>query len=176
MRRTLLTTALLAGLAALAAGCGGQSGGPGVASVAGASAPPPASASPSATADPQEQGRLFARCMREHGVPMDDPDTKDGGLVKIIGEGLDKNTIKQATDACRQYAPSLDRKSLDPQQVEQLRQFARCMREHGVNMPDPDPDGGFASGTARAFKPDDPAFKKAFEACRDTFPRIGGGK
>jgi hypothetical protein len=30
--------------------------------------------------------------------------------------------------------------SVDPQ--EQAREFAQCMRDHGVDMPDPDTDGG----------------------------------
>ncbi|WP_188190849.1 hypothetical protein [Nonomuraea sp. SYSU D8015] len=173
MRRTLIATALLG---ALAAGCGSQASGTGVASVSTGSTPPSAGATPTTTADPKEQGRKFAQCMREHGIPMEDPDAKGGGGMELIDENIDKNKLREATEACRAHAPFMDRKRLDPEGVEQLRRFARCMRENGVDMPDPNPDGTFASGTARNFKHDDPQFKKAIEACRDEFPKPGGGK
>jgi len=46
--------------------------------------------------------------------------------------------------------------------------FARCMREHGVDLPDPKFSGGRVTlgGPGRAIDPDDPAFARAQEACR----------
>jgi hypothetical protein len=176
MRRTLIATALLTALTGLAAGCGSQQSGTGVASVATGSSAPSASATPTATADPQEQGRKFAQCMRDQGVPMEDPDPKGGGGLSAIGEGVDKDKVRAATEACRAYTPFKDRKELKPDEVEQLREFAACMRENGVDMPDPNPDGTFASGTTRNYKRDDPQFKKAFEVCGKKFPRAGATK
>lgn len=172
MRRTIIATALLA---ALAAGCGGQQGGTGVASVS-ENPPPSGGATPTATADPKEQGRKFAQCMREHGIPMEDPDPNGGGGLQVMDENIDKNKLKEASEACRAYAPFLDRRQLNPEEVEQLRQFAQCMRENGVDMPDPNPDGTLPQGSARNFKRDDPQFKKAYEACRGKFPKMGAGK
>ncbi|MFG1707729.1 hypothetical protein ACFLIM_31445 [Nonomuraea sp. M3C6] len=175
MRRTLIATGLLAAFALT--GCGGQQSGTGVASVAaGSSAKPSASASPSTTADPQEQGRKFAQCMREHGVPMEDPDPNGGGGLTTIGQGVDKKKVQEAAEACRAYAPFKDRADLKPEDVEKLRQFAQCMRENGVNMPDPNPDGSFANGTVGKLNRNDPKFQKALEACNKKFPRMGGGK
>ncbi|GAA3252664.1 hypothetical protein [Nonomuraea helvata] len=175
MTRTLIATALLA---VLAAGCGSQQKGTGVASVAaGASTRPSAGASATATADPQEQGRKFAQCMRDHGIPMDDPDpAKKGGGLTAIGENADKKKVKDAARACKAYAPFMDRKNTKPEDVEQLREFAKCMRDNGVDMPDPNPDGTLASGTVRNFKRDDPKFQKAFEICGKNFPWLGGSK
>ncbi|MEU6719970.1 hypothetical protein ABZ897_51670 [Nonomuraea sp. NPDC046802] len=174
MRRTLIATAALA---ALAAGCGSQEAGPGVASVAaGASRAPSAAASPTGTADPEEQGRKFAQCMREHGVPMEDPDPNGGGGLKVAGEGIDKTKVQDAIKDCRAYAPFKDRKELKPDEVEKMREFAKCMRDNGVDVPDPNPDGTFASGSARNFKRDDPQFDKAFKACGAKFPKMGASK
>ncbi|WP_052423936.1 hypothetical protein [Nonomuraea candida] len=187
MRRTIIAIPLLA---ALAAGCGAQQSGPGVASVTatGTPAATPSTATPSTstpststptattTADRQEQGRKFAQCMREHGVPMEDPDPDGGGGLDLIGEGVDKRKVNEAVEACRAHAPFLDRKALKPEDVDRMREFAACMRKNGVDMPDPNPDGTFGSGAARNFRRDDPQFKKAFEACRESFPRMGAAK
>jgi hypothetical protein len=45
--------------------------------------------------------------------------------------------------------------------------WARCMRQHGINLPDPTPDGGFPD-RGRGISPrdrDDPKFKAAQQAC-----------
>jgi hypothetical protein len=172
MTRTLLAAALLA---ALAAGCGTQQSGTGVASVTATSATPASAPTATATADPQEQGRKFAQCMREHGVPMEDPQPDgSGGLAVMAQKGADGKT-KEAIEACRHLSPFKDRKELSPDDVEKLREFAKCMRENGVDMPDPNPDGTFGGGAGN-IKRDDPAFQKAFEACRGSFPKTGAGK
>ncbi|GAA2206361.1 hypothetical protein GCM10009850_018190 [Nonomuraea monospora] len=171
MTRTLLAAALLA---TLAAGCGTSQSGAGVASVTASSAAPSATPSPTATADPQEQGRKFAQCMREHGVPMEDPAPDGSGGLAVIAGKADGKT-KKAIEACRELAPFKDRRAATPEDVEQLRALARCMRENGVDMPDPGPDGTFGGG-AGSIKRDDPAFQKAFEACRGSFPSTGATK
>ncbi|MEV0825528.1 hypothetical protein [Nonomuraea rubra] len=173
MTRTLLAAALLAALAA--AGCGSQQSGTGVASVTATSATPTSSPTATASADPQEQGRKFAQCMREHGVPMEDPGPDgSGGLAVIAEKGADGKT-KKAIEDCRHLSPFKDRKQSTPEDIELLREFAKCMRENGVNMPDPNPDGTFGGG-AGSIKRDDPAFQKAFEACRGSFPKRGAGQ
>ncbi|WP_327584725.1 hypothetical protein OHA25_54745 [Nonomuraea sp. NBC_00507] len=172
MKRTIVATALLA---ALAVGCAGQQGSTGVASVSRSASPPPASsgATPTGTADPQEQGMKFAQCMREQGIPMEDPDPNGGGGLRQLGEDVDRDKVQKAIEACRDYAPSRDRTQLNPEQIEQMRQFAQCMRDNGVDMPDPNPDGTMGSGEGRNFNRDDPQFQKAFDACQDKFPRTG---
>jgi hypothetical protein len=46
--------------------------------------------------------------------------------------------------------------------------YVRCMRQHGINMPDPTPDGGVE---LRGFDPDDPKFKAAERACPGFRPK-----
>lgn len=170
--RPLLLTALF-----LVAGCGAQAGTAGVASVSDTGAKPTASASPSTTADRAEQGRKFAQCMRDNGIDMPDPDPDGGGGFKALpGETIDKAKLTKAMEACKEFSPIKDRKDLNPQQIEQLRAFAACMRENGVNMPDPDPNGGLSSMADSGIKRDQPAFKKALEACNDKMGGPFGGK
>jgi hypothetical protein len=61
----------------------------------------------------------------------------------------------------------------DPQQLEGLRLYAVCMREHGVEMTDPDPDTGNSQFTGRLANAsrdqilNDPTYKTADAACKD---------
>jgi hypothetical protein len=170
----------------LAAGCGGKAHRPGIATANGGANSP--GASPSASLDPEEQQRRFAQCMRDHGVDMPDPDA-DGG-VRITASGGPDDKTEQAMQACQQYLPAGKMATPDPAAMEAFRQYAECMREHGVDIPDPDANGGGGfsvkkkdsggAGTAsEGFSPDDPAFKAADEACKDKLPgkRVteGGG-
>ena len=54
---------------------------------------------------------------------------------------------------------------------ETMLEFASCMREHGVDMPDPDFSGGGARMQFRAgaggVDPESPTFQKAQEACQE---------
>ncbi|MGI5283185.1 hypothetical protein ACQEVF_07615 [Nonomuraea polychroma] len=74
---------------------------------------------------------------------------------------------------CSKWPPTRSGTPAYPEQIEQMRQFAQCMRDNGVDMPDPNPDGTMGSGEGRNFNRDDPQFQKAFDACQDKFPRTG---
>src|SRR5689334_19406100 len=51
------------------------------------------------------------------------------------------------------------------------RQFAQCMRDHGVNMPDPDPNGQIDKNAQ--VDRNSPAFRTAAEACKQFLPYGG---
>lgn len=178
--------AALAFVLALTA-CGQKNKDDGIATAGGAKAS--ASAAP---VDQAERGRLFAKCMREHGLDMPDPqsgDEKGGGAVFAVpkpGEGAPKmDKVTEAMAACKHLAPNGgEPPKLDPEQVAQMRKMAKCMRENGVpDFPEPDEDGmiriegpGSGSGSAStggpAMGPDlkDPVFKAAMEKCRQFAP------
>src|SRR5262245_27527086 len=80
----------------------------------------------------------FARCLREHGVPMPDPDpTIQWGNLNQLPQW------DTAYQLCRQLEPASDGVGNPPsaRELEQLRTYAVCMREHGVEMADPDQNG-----------------------------------
>lgn len=163
--RTALAALLIA---VAAAGCGGNGeGGGGVASAGGAK--PKASAS-AAAADPAAAGRKFAQCMRDEGIDM--PDPQPGGGIMGNGNLRNQPGFAKALEKCRSLLPNGGVRSTDPAQLEQLRAFAKCMREHGVDMPDPQPDSApFGQGQINR---DDPAVKTATDACRDKLPARPG--
>ncbi|GHF97480.1 MULTISPECIES: hypothetical protein [Amycolatopsis] len=166
--RTRIAVAAL-GTALLLGGCGAKpDDGSKVASI---STPPktggPAAADNSGKSD-EDKMRDFAKCMREHGVDMPDPKPAGDGKgmsIAIQGEGADKGKIDAAQNACKHLMPNGgEMKQPSPEELDKMRQQAKCMREHGVDMPDPDPSG---KNTMRIGGPgDDPKkFEDAAKAC-----------
>jgi hypothetical protein len=146
----------------LLAACSSAPSGPSVATAGTATAAPSASA----PVDKAEANRQFARCMREHGVDMPDPGP-DGNLQFGGSVGGDRNKAVEAASACQQYLPNGgELRNLSPEQLEQARTFAKCMREHGIDMPDPDPATGLSGLLNSGVDFNSPAFKAAADACR----------
>jgi hypothetical protein len=116
----------------------------------------------------------FARCMREHGVDMPDPKPGEGGRIVFGGPGTgpqDQAKMEAAQKACQEILESVRPPELSPEQEEQFKQraldFARCMREHGIDMPDPQfQDGGRITQRMEGdIDPSSQRFRDAQEAC-----------
>ncbi|MFC7386616.1 hypothetical protein [Sphaerisporangium rhizosphaerae] len=162
-------TLVLASLPVLAlAGCGGQAKGTGVASAdGGASGGPAASASPATSSDPLK----FAQCMREHGVDMKDPDP-DGRIQMKIDKGQ-QGKMEAAQKACGKYMQGGKRMDADdPKRRDAMLRFARCMREHGVDMADPKPGEGILIRMPKPGSGGEEKVKAAQKACEHF---MGGG-
>lgn len=117
--------------------------------------------------------RKFAQCMRQNGVDMPDP-SEDGGHVRMRVEGkVDMAKMKAAQEKCRHFQPNGGKPiKPDPEQLAKMRAMAKCMREHGVDMPDPNDDGSITikKGEGPDIDPDSPTFKAAEKACRKYAP------
>jgi hypothetical protein len=166
--RTGLLLCLL--LALGVAGCGGGGGGGGVATANGGSSARPSSSAGGAGLSDHEKDLRFAQCMRDNGVPKyPDPDANGGGGVDLNQLGVDKAKVDAAQEKCKQYAPNGGvPRTPDAQQVERMRQYARCMRENGVpKFPDPDANGGLALDANKlGMDPLGPKMKAAERACQ----------
>jgi hypothetical protein len=126
--------------------------------------------------DPQEAALKWARCMREHGVDVPDPEVSSDGRVTVrprVGTNVDRNNDKfqEAERACGSPLGNAQ-PQLTEAQREELQEtmlaFAKCMREHGIDFPDPHFSGGggaFRIGPGAKFDPNDPDFQKAQKAC-----------
>src|SRR5438309_10764601 len=141
--------------------------------------------------NPDDAMLAFARCMREHGVDMPDPDTSGGGgMVKFGGTGTDGSKLdadmqkcQDADKACHDLLGDAGPQDMSPKQQQEAQDqalaFSRCMREHGVNMPDPTFDGqGHVTmkiDSGSGIDPSDPKFEAAQQACGSTFGP-GGAK
>ena len=161
INRGLLATAA-AGAALLTGACWGADG-----STSGAPRP---------KADIQAAALKFSRCMRQHGIDM--PDPRNGGAegTVLIGGGPgkarfnpDSPAFKTAEKACKKYMDAV-RPNLTPAQEaeaqQQMLKTLRCMREHGVDIPDSAASGGgLKIGPDTGVDPRDPAFQRAQKAC-----------
>ncbi len=197
-------TASLA-LIVLLGACGGGGGGDGVASLGGDSASGSNGGGSGSDdggeltdAERQDAFRKYAQCMRERGIDMPDPQFEsgpDGGGGVIIqgeaaagSEGRDPEKFEEADKACRKHLEGVideRRGQLDPEEEERMKQraldFAKCMREHGIDMPDPQfGEGGRVTQQIGpgGIDPNDPKFQEAQEECAEEtgMPTPGKGE
>ena len=127
----------------------------------------------------------WAACMREHDVDVPDPQVDDQGRVTMRGPGgpgaaaPDRAVVEAAEKACEQH-----REDVEPQLSEEDREelktaalaHARCMREHGIDFPDPQfDDSGRVTQRLRRGEvdPDSAAFRAAEKACSAHMPAPG---
>jgi hypothetical protein len=127
--------------------------------------------------------------MRDNGVDMPDPQvtTGSGGEVKIDQQGgapVSKEKMAAADQVCHHLmaaaAPNGQGPVMSAEDQDKVLAFAKCMRDHGVDMPDPDfSGGGFAirindgsanHGSGGANPKLDPAFEAAQKACSSLLP------
>jgi hypothetical protein len=191
-------------LTVMLAACGGGGGGDQVASLTGESASADdgngnGDGGALTEEETQEAFRKFAQCMREHGIDMPDPQFEggggDGGGVIIQGEAAagskegDPENFEAADKACQKHLEGVvdaRRGQLDPEEEEKMKQraldFAKCMREHGIDMPDPQfGEGGRVTqeiGPNSSMDPNDPKFQEAQEECAEEsgLPKFGAGE
>ena len=142
-------------------------------------------AKPTPTPDPQKAMLAFAQCMRAHGVDMPDPGA--GGDVTIgggPGNPIDQSTMDAAQNACKSKLPKGGHQPTAAEQKQfqdQAIKFAQCMRQHGIDMPDPVFSSSGGGGTVKQNLGDgvDPAsaeFQAAQKACQSLMPgRAGSG-
>lgn len=129
-----LTVVLLAG----AVGCSPAKQDNGIASAGGV----PSTTAVAVPGDNYDAAR-WTRCLREHGIAVDDPDPSDpaGGKPNIHEDVSTKEQVDAAAEACRAYNPNWGKPAAppDPAEIDRMRAFARCMRDHGIDWDDPDP-------------------------------------
>lgn len=165
MRWLVLATATVALVGACGAG-----GDPGADKVASLGEPTTGAEQPAAD-DRSDEDRMreFADCMRDHGVTVSQPEPKvspgggsGGGGIAIDAAPGEEETIKKAQEECRHLLPNGGQPpKLDAAQLDKLREQAKCLRENGLDVPDPDPNnpGITVEGV------DPKVHEKAFKAC-----------
>jgi hypothetical protein len=174
-----LVPGLLLVLALAIGACGGDGGNSnGVASLDGGKAT--ATTSPGNSGkDLKQMALAYARCLRQHGINMPDPTFDAAGRMAgqlPAGVGPDDPKFKAADQACKQYAPSAEPEKVDPQVQQQMLAYARCMRQHGINIADPKPGEGINADGAAGVNPNSPEFKAADQACQQYVPPKRGEK
>jgi hypothetical protein len=170
------------GFAVLLSACGGGGGGDQVASASGESASRSNGddTDKPSKAETEEAFRKFAQCMRERGIDVPDPQFDEEGGPVIFGgpdqggeQGPgDPQKFEQADKECRHHLKDVVNQSgpkLDPEEKKKMEQqaldFAKCMREHGIDLPDPKFDDGGVQITLGGVDSNDPKLQEAHEVC-----------
>jgi hypothetical protein len=125
----------------------------------------------------------YAKCMRQHGVPVEDP--KFGGgrtTMRAGGKNVSRHTMDAAQQACEHFQKEIKAPPMSKERQAEFRKAAlanaKCMREHGIDFPDPtfDANGGarVKIGRGTGVDPDSAKFKAADKACQKTLPKLDG--
>jgi hypothetical protein len=131
----------------------------------------------------------FAQCMRDHGVNMPDPQFSEGGARVTMREekGADPAKQRAAEQACQKYQDQVKPPPISADQEKKMKEAAlknaQCMRDHGIDMPDPQfGEGGRIQqrigGPGSNLDPTSPKFQNAMKACQKEAPgglMFGGG-
>ena len=93
---------------------------------------------------------------------------------------VDEAELQATFELCAQYLEGVNfgfERVFETEFQDQVVVFAGCMRENGVNMPDPDFSGileGRSLFPGWEPEPNDPDFEAALESCEDQLPGIPG--
>jgi hypothetical protein len=140
----------------------------------------------------------FSQCMRDNGIEdFQDPNVAADGSIEFSfsgsgsGSEADRDVMREAFESCQEHLEGLafGPGSFDLTEIEDtMLEFSVCMRENGVDIPDPDfsslgfggGDGGQGDGDifGGALDIDDPKVAAAIEVCQEVFGdsfRVGGG-
>ena len=194
--RVLVGTTAAVALLALA-GCGGSSSSAStgkVASLSGSGSTTTTSGGNS-TKSFETQILAYTKCLRAHGLNVPDPQFDANGRPQFNSNATNRGRrgglfgtldskdpkVQAARQACQSLQPRGGGgfQDLTPAQLAQrqkdLLAFAKCMRDNGVNFPDPtfDANGrpqfgnGQGNGAFRIFRnQNDPKTQKAFQTCQ----------
>ncbi|MGW2632822.1 hypothetical protein ACWC2K_26310 [Streptomyces chattanoogensis] len=156
-RRTtpLVAVALTAGLAIFGTACSGGDGGESKGTDAGGKGK---------EADAAYKHR---QCLRDHGIQVQEPKPGQDPRSMVVGGGgkTDPEKMKKAFKACQEGGPNAGQNGPSQADKDKMLKFARCMREHGVNMPDPKFSGDGMQQAQRIPKGQEKTFEKANQAC-----------
>jgi hypothetical protein len=137
------------------------------------------------TGQPDDAKRLaFTQCMRKAGLTITDQTTSGGRRDSRIDvpKGMSPARLQTIQRDCARKTGGGPREPSKAEQakfLDQALKFSRCMRAHGVDMPDPKAQGGGITFQKRSdgggIDPQSPAFQRAQKACESFMPKGKGG-
>ncbi|MDD9376998.1 hypothetical protein M8Z33_10020 [Streptomyces sp. ZAF1911] len=85
------------------------------------------------------------KCLRDNGVDAPDPKPGEDPRGMTVGAGADQEALKKAMEKCGMSAPGGGGEMPQAEKDKALAQ-AKCMRDHGFDMPDPEFNGNARTG------------------------------
>ena len=133
-----------------------------------------------ASPDAAEKALRWAACMRENGAVVPDPHVDENGRLTIAGGERQQQSpaYAKAFAVCEDLFEQVRPPSAAAMSAEARERFlagalryARCMRGHGIAMPDPSLTRESAAiSLPDGIDPESPRFKKAAAACKRLLP------
>lgn len=172
---------LLCSLLLVLAACGGSDDS-GVADASGSGGTATTATTTTASEVDSEQAQLdFAQCMREQGLDFPDPQPDENGDLQFQPpeDGLDDpDAFQDAAQECAEFLEGAQGELSEEDQSEfqdaQL-EFAQCMRDEGVDVPDPEQGQGPGQGLGD-IDTDDPAVQEALDECQSIIQGAAPGQ
>lgn len=139
----------------------------------------------------EELALEFAQCVRDEGVDFPDPEVNADGSIDFLRgarqadeEGLGEDpAFREAMESCSyliegaSFLPGQDDRT---EMEDTFLEAAQCLRDNGLDVPDPDfttgPGAGGGGPFGPDFDPEDPATIAAIDACEDVFTNLGAGR
>ena len=140
---------------------------------------------PSADQSFETKRLAFFDCMRKAGLDVKQQSTggrRDTAIT--IPKGVSPARLQTIQRDCASKTGGGPREPSKAEQanfLDQALKFARCMRAHGIDMPDPQAQGGgIRIGSSRSsggdIDPAGPAFQRAQKACESFLPKGKNGR
>lgn len=163
-------TALAAGLLTLAA-CGSTA------------------AAPKTSANTEKEVNAYVECLRKQGLDVPDATVDENGQVSfgqlMAGRRVDREKLQAAQQVCGKppagVTSAIENTLNSPEFQDAALKFAKCMRDEGVDIPDPDfsklgsGDGGGDNGLFGGIDRDDPKVAAGIKACQHVWTEAGIG-
>jgi hypothetical protein len=117
-----------------------------------------------ATGQDADKALQVRKCLREHGIDAPDPQPGQDPRGMTLGTGSeDPETLKKAFEACGMQAPGTG--EMPQEEKDKALKWAKCMRDNGVNIPDPEFKGNAMSAT-KIPEGQEQAFEAAQKKCQ----------
>ena len=138
-------------------------------------------AGPGGSAEFQDAMLEYAECMRDQGIDFPDPQMGEGGITIVGPEPgeepptrAEQEEMAAADAECNHILDDVEGSLPEPTPEEQQEMqdqalaFAECMREHGIDFPDPEfgEGGEVRIGLGGGADFSDPDFQDAQEECQ----------
>ncbi|MFD6889735.1 hypothetical protein [Streptomyces sp. NPDC059957] len=163
---TMTTAALLTGLTLFVTACTGGAGGSGGKKDEKNDSSNSSGTGGSGGGADADNALKMRKCLRDNGVDAPDPKPGEDPRGMTLGAGADQEVLKKAMEKCGMKGPGSGGEISQAEKDKALKQ-AKCMRDNGFDMPDPEFNGNARSGISLPEGADKDAFMAQLNKCSE---------